>query len=601
MLKVATVGIVSATVAAVNQMVRDKLPPTLAAFGMSTLRLDERRASRLSVAEFGQIASGQLCPIAHWNAIDCVEELVEQQEIKAVHLILDESDDMITNLAADHRCTQREAGIRRLINNPKVICVVSVSATTLGFLAFLNSRGIRATSRVLPTSAQLDRIGYRGLDALDQLQGADGNAIVIPPTSSRAPRGAAPGPFAACNGFGIGSEEVRRLFADFNARQSGRMFLSLGSRVTGDAGFNAQAARIVLDLAPRAAVFMVASAGTSRVRATGDGSAVATSLCKNARGVKVSLQDALRTCEAPHAVAIGQGCVKRGVSPGVGFTHLAATTSDGFNLADLLQLVGRTTGRGFGGRVVVLMRADDFENVRALDEFTKCAIDANMAGRDIMDCNELSAPQFQGLLEMTRPFNKPSVLRAMPANAKRMRAQCDGVADKRTRAQRDGPAPSATAQCNIAADASDPGARATPEPANSEIDDEATVTDPALGNTLGASGGASSGATSSGVVDAPAPLIARGHMAAALRIELLQALRACQVAGRGGVMRGQIPLATWARKECSSRRFQELDQLRVENMVSLGGGRLWRVEERGLDELRDLEGGGGGRWGRRRG
>lgn len=148
-----------------------------------------------------------------------------------------------------------------------------------------------------------------------------------------------------------------------------------------------------------------------------------------------------------------------GVSPGVAFTHLAALTSEGFNIADLVQLVGRTTGRGFEGRVVVLMRDDDFRNVGLLDELTARAVAVNMAGESFRDCEALADPRFQSLLEMARPFNKPRVLRAMPANAARMKRRREEV--------------EAAAVCEAAGDVG-------------VTDDDATVTDPARGHTLGA-------------------------------------------------------------------------------------------------------------------
>jgi hypothetical protein len=106
---------------------------------------------------------------------------------------------------------------------------------------------------------------------------------------------------------------------------------------------------------------------------------------------------------------------------GVNVTHVGALATDGFNLADFQQLVGRCTGRGLSGSVTALMRQVDFNNIKVLSEFTIAAIAASMAGKDFMDCEELAQTQFHGLLNMMRPFNKKKVLKSMPLNAHRLK------------------------------------------------------------------------------------------------------------------------------------------------------------------------------------
>ena len=177
-------------------------------------------------------------------------------------------------------------------------------------------------------------------------------------------------------------------------------------------------------------------------------------------GRKASIREALaRFDDSPEVkrVILAQGCAKRAVSictviASSNFVGLFAT--DGINLAEILQILGRVTGRGFLGDVVGLLRLADLAAVLLLDEFTALAVRVNIAGRDFMCCPELSDPRFDALLEMVRPFNRKGVLADMPENRAEKRRR---VEDARVAAghglQLDVPA---------AAEPPAPGAAATP-------------------------------------------------------------------------------------------------------------------------------------------
>lgn len=123
---------------------------------------------------------------------------------------------------------------------------------------------------------------------------------------------------------------------------------------------------------------------------------------------------ALSSSAASHKILLGQMCVLRGISLGHAPTHEVVNVSDGFNFANLTQLLGRGSGIGFHGPIKILMRRDDFENVQLLPEFQLEALRANMAGLDFRDCDALAHPKFKGLLEMCRPFNKKAVRPEFP-------------------------------------------------------------------------------------------------------------------------------------------------------------------------------------------
>jgi hypothetical protein len=180
---VMTAIVAAAPVNSVKQMVADKMLQTLEQFGIDVFRLENRTFGFMSTSDFSAVATGALVPVAHWNALDVVERLVDRPEIKLMRLVLDESDDMITSTTDEpSERTNKEAHIRRLVSHPKVNCVVSVSATQLGWLVFLDANNMRVKPALSPSSEDLQRVVYRGLDALEQLHAGDA-VVTIPPES----------------------------------------------------------------------------------------------------------------------------------------------------------------------------------------------------------------------------------------------------------------------------------------------------------------------------------------------------------------------------------------------------------------------------------
>lgn len=68
-----------------------------------------------------------------------------------------------------------------------------------------------------------------------------------------------------------------------------------------------------------------------------------------------------------------------------------------------------------------------------LDEFTKIACEAAIRGENIMTCMELADPKYLPLMDMIRPFNKPTVLDKMPvvaAESRKRKREAEAVPDE---------------------------------------------------------------------------------------------------------------------------------------------------------------------------
>jgi hypothetical protein len=446
LMKMTCVIVVAASVSSVNQMAKDKMPDILDDFGLDVVRLDAKFIRTMTPAQKADVVTGKLTVIAHWNALELVEELFETLGLRKANVVLDESDELITNVAEDSAeppiQTRKEGALARVMDLGSVHSVTSLSATQLGWLRFVISRGQKIDSYLTAKPEVLKKLKYRGLDAIQPLVGADGEPIWIPDSSPKPKRR----DFAdaeshriavaawkdadmwtAANAYGIKSSEVKELFRSFNSsRRSHRfMFLSLGGKVAD--GFKPQAEHILKVLCPSAKVLMLAGDGVTEFSVI-DGE-IASERVKLANGNLATINQGLARYDASprsQVVVLSQGCSKRGVSlctfaKSINFTGIYAT--DGFNLADLTQLFGRCTGRNFKGPVVGLVRKPDLGGVNLLDEFTALAVHANMRGEDIMDCDALADPKFAPMLEMVRPFNRKRVLNRMPENEERMRVK----------------------------------------------------------------------------------------------------------------------------------------------------------------------------------
>ena len=418
-------------------MTKSKVPSICEAFGVEVFRLNAESLRKISDPTIKRIARGEVCPLAHWCGLEAVEDLLEDEDIGPVRIVLDESDELITNLTDDCKHTRREGSIRRLQQHCKVIGIISLTATQLGWVALVEKIGVVPDSRVDAQPEALRRVRYRGFEALKQLT-VQGECVVIPEEPVAPARkdfetnadfdtakemykeAKARNPFVYGESFDIKSRQVRQLFDDFHARQTACMFLSLGGRVHSPGGTDDQAYVIATDLAPGAAVFIVSSGLLTEWSCDEDGETFGHE-CVDGSGKKLGLSDALERCDKSHIVVLGQGSVGRGITFGVPITHIAVVVTKGFNLANLVHLVGRCNGRGYEGDVVALMRQSDFDLVRGLHELTDKAIDVCMAGqKSFLNCRELSDPRFEKLLTAKRPLNKKKVLEGMPKNCKRM-------------------------------------------------------------------------------------------------------------------------------------------------------------------------------------
>lgn len=446
LMKMTCVVVVAASVSSVNQMAKDKMPDILDDFGLDVVRLDAKFIRTMTPAQKADVVTGKLTVVAHWNALELVEDLFETLELRKANVVLDESDELITNVAEDPGepviQTRKEAALARVMDLGAVHSVTSLSATQLGWLRFVISRGQKIDTYLTPRPEVLKRLKYRGVDAIKPLTGGDGAPVWIPDSGPKPKRRDYADAeshsiavaawkdddmWTAANAYGIRSTEIKELFRSFNAsRRSHRfMFLSLGGKVVD--GFRPQAEHVLKVLCPSAKVLMLAGDGVTEFSVIGG--EIASERVKLANGNLATINQALARYDSTprsQVVVLSQGCSKRGVSlctfaKSINFAGIYAT--DGFNLADLAQLFGRCTGRNFKGAVVGMVREADLAGVNLLDEFTALAVRANMRGENIMDCDELADPKFAPMLEMVRPFNRKRVLNRMPENEERMRVK----------------------------------------------------------------------------------------------------------------------------------------------------------------------------------
>ena len=382
-----TVTVVSAPVNSVQQMVSDKMADAVAAFGAIAYQVDNNRPSN---SEMDSISVGARAPVAHWNRLQAVLDLVDDAKIISFVLNLDEVDDMFANLDESSRdaCTQRERLLRTLVRHSKCVGIVAISATHTGTLRAFEAAGIRFTSRLTPTPDRLAAVGYRGHKAFTPLLDGAGEPIFMPaapaphtkdPLLSRAGNAAAKKrfddeksqyPFQEAHAFGIKSPQIAALFEGFVERDQGRMLLSLGGKVHGEGGFAGQARYILTTLAPDAAVFIFAADGLTQCALLPNGILKKTR-CKKGEGVRnATPKEAMDACGASHSALLTQGCAKRGTTFGVDFTDMGAYASEGFNFTDFVQLTGRATGRGFhqDRTVTVLMMENDFRAIGEINE-----------------------------------------------------------------------------------------------------------------------------------------------------------------------------------------------------------------------------------------
>jgi hypothetical protein len=440
-----TVIVVAASVSSVDQMTNEKMPDLVRDFGVDVVRLTPKVLRDMDEETSADIVTGRKAVVAHWNALELVEELIDDLVITEMNLVLDESDDLITNVEGEDR-TAKEASLARIFETGAVDAVTSLSATQLGWLRFVVANGIKVDSYLTPDAAALRKLKYRGLEGIEILKGANNACVWIPDAPKKPVRrdfaddeafkaakaeAKAADHFSAANAYGIKSPEIKMLFDKFNASKTKHrvMFLSLGGKVVD--GFVPQAHHVLKTLSPDAKVFMLSGDGVTEFGVGADG-AVWSERVKTASGRNATISQALARDADPKIkkVIISQGCSKRGQSlcaligkAMVSINFMAIYATDGFNLADLQQLFGRCTGRLFKGMVMALLRKADYEAVMLLDEFTKLAVEANMRGEDIMNCDALADPKFAPMLEMVRPFNRKRVLKDMPDNERAMRVK----------------------------------------------------------------------------------------------------------------------------------------------------------------------------------
>lgn len=439
-----TVIVVAASVSSVNQMAKDKMPDIVGDFGVDVVRLTAKVLHDMDEEMSADIVTGRKAVIAHWNALELVEELIEDLVITEMNLVLDESDDLITNVEGEDR-TAKEASLARIFETGAVDAVTSLSATQLGWLRFVVANGIKVDSYLTPDAAALRKLKYRGLEGIEILKVANNAPVWIPDAPKKPVRrdfeddeafktakaeAKAADQFSAGNAYGIKSPEIKQLFDKFNASKTKHrvMFLSLGGKVVD--GFVPQAHHVLTTLSPDAKVFMLSGDGVTEFGVRADGDIWSDRVKNNGRNATISYALARDADPKTKKVIISQGCSKRGQSlcaligkAMVSINFMAIYATDGFNLADLQQLFGRCTGRMFKGMVTSLLRKADYEAVMLLDEFTKLAVEANMRGEDIMRCDALADPKFAPMLEMVRPFNRKRVLKDMPDNERAMRVK----------------------------------------------------------------------------------------------------------------------------------------------------------------------------------
>jgi hypothetical protein len=439
--------VVAASVQSVNQAVKGKIPSFLERFSVKAERLTPKVKERMTDDEKEDVRCGQLSLVAHWNALKCVNAVIADLELKNVIMVLDESDDLISNVQDDEDGlqvldpTDKEEELANFLNSGTMHCTVSLSATQLAWLRLLKSLNLKIESYIASDREKLARLRYRGIDAVEPPKYEGGSPCWIPEKPVRADYGSKAEfdeacdeyPFNHNNLYGIYSEEVKGLFFVFNASRTPyrTMLMSLGPKVKD--GFVKQAEVVMKELSPNAVVIMLVGGGVYEFTKDSEGHVSHTKAKNGVRNASIGqvLEKYDNNPETP-VVILSQGCAKRGQSictPRRSINFAALFATEGMNIADLLQLLGRVCGRRFVGRVIALMRKSDYEAVMLLDEFTRIAVTVMMRGDDFLNCDELSAIEFKPLLDMFRPFNRKRVIDDMPENTERMKRRMEEVGD----------------------------------------------------------------------------------------------------------------------------------------------------------------------------
>lgn len=426
----ANVLVVGASKPSVKQMIKSKMPDFVNAFGIRVVALNKKFIDKLTPDTIADVKEGKIWPIALWTELDQVMRLRDKLGCK-IDVTLDEVDEFITHsdLFADS-LTNRETQLGHLFaRRGDLNGILNVSSTLIGFQSWKRPRNISINSYMECMPEALARKEYRSVECLKPLVDAGGNEVFIDDND---------GDFTAAKGYGIQSPKMKLLFDRFNVPvapgQDGIpgtarvLFLSLGSRVSAEGGFDTQAEFILNELSPRAIVFIMSSGGVDRAIIDDDG--IFKDPVWNQHGNRASINEAMaefHRLDQARIVVLGQNCCKRSISictdrSSINFSAIYAT--NGMNLSDLGQLFGRLNGYGpaFKGDVIGLWAKKDFLAIKTMPEFTREAILADIRGEDFMDCEALSDPKFSVLLDaMKRSFHRKKNIHGTPQNADRMK------------------------------------------------------------------------------------------------------------------------------------------------------------------------------------
>jgi hypothetical protein len=426
----ANVLVVGASKLSVKQMIKSKMPDFVNAFGIRVVTLDKKFIDKLTPEMIADVKEGKIWPIALWTELDKVMRLRDILGCK-INLTLDEVDEFITHSDLyEQSLTYRETQLGDIYARlGDLNGILNVSSTLIGFQAWKCKRNIRIDTYMECMPEALARKEYRSVECLKPLTDADGNEIYIDEDDPD---------FTAAKGYGIQSPKMKMLFDRFNVPvapgQDGIpgtarvLFLSLGSRVSAEGGFDTQAEFVLRELSPHAIVFIMSSGGVDR--AILDDNGIFKDPMWNQHGSRSSINEAMaefHRMEQARIVVLGQGCCKRSISictDRTSINYSAIFATNGMNLSDLVQLFGRLFGYGpaFKGDVVGLWAKKDFLSNKVMREFTREAILADIRGEDFMNCEALSDPKFAVLLDaMKRSFHRKKNIHSTPQNAERMK------------------------------------------------------------------------------------------------------------------------------------------------------------------------------------
>jgi hypothetical protein len=385
--------------------------------------------NRTSSASFeNDVRCGKLVKVAHWGRMNDITTEIQRLQLQDVVLLLDEADDLVS-----------KSGIRTLVENPGIHCHVGITATSTGWIDFLDRTGIRVSNFISEDLDRMHIIGYKSLDNISILTDRSGREMHIPEDATKTT-------FSVKNMYGIRSPGVARLAALFNAASSSRMMLlSLCANVNGKGGLREQAGYVARELCPGSTVLLMDGTGISEW--SRESKELVHCRKKTSPGREYDLRRILQgiSPETP-VVLLAYFTAMRGVSLSTDtrwLTHCAMLHGKTMSDGDRLQAIGRLTGAGQQGRpdAILYCQKQELDRVQALPGFERSVLQAQCSMQPLEGSEDLVAtknlPLAQSNVRLSKTVGPLGVYMPKVNRAILVKKQADDAAAAATAA--DGP------------------------------------------------------------------------------------------------------------------------------------------------------------------